>query len=106
MKVLAADTVVHGAGSIMEDFRDALGVDCSYCHGGIHARGPGFETDGNPRKDIARKMIQLTREINANFPGTGTYPAGARAVDCNTCHRGETHPLSLGNKNFDPNAAK
>ena len=104
LKVLPADTLVHGAGSIMEGFRDALGVDCTFCHGGIHPRGPGFETDVNPRKDIARKMIELTRMINTHFPNTGVYPVGARSVDCNTCHRGDPHPLSLGNKNFDPSA--
>ena len=97
LKVLPPGTEVHGAGTIMEEFRDALSVDCAYCHGGTG----GFPADDNPRKEIARKMILMVREINANFPGTGTFPAGPRAVDCNTCHRGEVHLMALGNKHYN-----
>ncbi len=99
LKVLAPDTEVHGAGSIMEQFRDALLVDCAYCHSG---GGENWAQDKNPRKEMARNMIVLTREINANFPGTGVYPAGAQMVSCYTCHRGDPHPLSEGNKNYPP----
>jgi len=102
LKVLPADTRVHGDGSIMHDFRDALNVDCGYCHGG----GKPFSTDENPRKEIARKMILLVRQINANFPGTGVYPVGMQEVTCFTCHRGDTHPPSVGNFRYDPPAAK
>jgi hypothetical protein len=102
LKVLPAGTRVHGDGSIMHDFRNALNVDCGFCHGG----GKPFESDHNPRKDMARKMILLVREINANFPGTGVYPAGTQAVTCYTCHRGDPHPASASNKSFPPPAAK
>jgi hypothetical protein len=96
LQVLPQDAIIHGSNSIMADFRDALNVDCSYCHGG----GKPVEADVNPRKDIARKMITLVREINANFPGTGVFPAGAQEVTCYTCHRGDPHPVSLGNKRY------
>ena len=102
LKVLPPDTRVHGDGSIMHDFRDALSVDCGYCHGG----GKPFETDENPRKDTARKMITMVRQINANFPGTGVSPQGTQAVTCYTCHRGDPHPASVSNRNYDPPAAK
>ena len=98
LKVLPADTRVHGDGSIMHDFRDALMVDCAYCHGG----GKGFEVDANPRKEIARNMIKMVRQINANFPGTGVYPVGNQAVTCYTCHRGDPHPAASGNINYGP----
>lgn len=98
LKVLPPDTQVHGAGSLMERFRDELGVDCGYCHGG----GKGFESDHNPRKTVARDMIRMVRQINANFPGTGVYPVGNQAVTCFTCHRGETHPAALMNVNYGP----
>src|SRR5881396_134694 len=49
----------------------------------------------DPRKDISRKMIMLVRQINSNFPGTGVFPVGDQAVTCWTCHRGDTHPVSL-----------
>jgi len=102
LKLLPPDTHVHGADSLMGEFRDALGVDCGYCHGG----GRTQEVDINPRKDIARKMIMLVRQINSNFPGTGVFPVGKQEVTCYTCHRGDTHPVSLGNKRYDLPAAK
>ena len=97
LKVLPPDTQVHGGG-VMHDFRDALSVDCAYCHGG----GRPFETEANPRKDIARNMILLVRQINANFPGTGVFPVGPQAVTCYTCHRGDPHPASASNRRYDP----
>jgi hypothetical protein len=97
VKVLPTNIPVHGADSIMGDFRDALSVECAYCHGG----GRPQEVDVNPRKDIARKMILLVRQINANFPGTGVFPVGDQEVTCWTCHRGDPHPVSLSNKRYD-----
>jgi hypothetical protein len=98
LKLLPPDTPVHGADSLMGEFRDALGVDCNYCHGG----GRPQEVDINPRKDIARKMIMLVRQINSQFPGTGVFPVGNQEVTCYTCHRGDTHPVSIGNRRYDP----
>ena len=102
LKVLPPDTKVHGADSVMGDFRDALNVDCDYCHGGGRPR----EVDANPRKDIARKMILLVRQINSNFPGTGVFPVGNQMVTCYTCHRGDPHPVSMGNRRYDLPAPK
>jgi hypothetical protein len=96
LKVLPVGTQVHGGG-VMHEFRDALNVDCLYCHGG----GRPFEAEANPRKDIARNMILLVRQINANFPGTGVYPAGTQVVTCWTCHRGDTHPVSVSNARYN-----
>ena len=93
LKVLPLDTHVHGTDTVMGEFNDALHVDCNYCHGG----GRSQEFDINPRKDIARKMILLTRQINANFPGTGVFPVGQQEVTCYTCHRGDPHPPSVSN---------
>jgi hypothetical protein len=95
LTVLPASTRVHGDGSIMHDFRDALHVDCDFCHS-----AKGFQLDDNPRKDVARKMIVMVRQINANFPGTGVYPEGTQAVTCYTCHRGDPHPASASNNSF------
>ena len=64
------------------------------------------EADINPRKDIARKMIMLVRQINSNFPGTGVFPVGNQMVTCWTCHRGDVNPVSLGNKAYPPPAPK
>jgi len=98
VKVLAVGTQVHGGGGIMHDFRDALGVDCGFCHGG----GRPFESETNPRKDIARNMIMLVNQINSNFPGAGPFPTGTQMVTCWTCHRGGPHPTSVYNKDYGP----
>jgi hypothetical protein len=102
LKVLPPDTRVHGADSLMGEFRDALNVDCGYCHGGDRP----LQNDVNPRKDIARKMILLVRQINANFPGTGVFPVGNQVVTCYTCHRGDPHPATVSNLRYDPPAPK
>src|SRR5438128_589999 len=102
LKLLPPDTHVHGADSLMGEFRDALSVDCNYGHGG----GRPQEVDINPRKYIARKMIMLVRQINSNFTGMIVFPVGDQAVTCWTCHCGDTHPVSLGNKRYDPPAPK
>jgi hypothetical protein len=66
---------------IMRSFNAALGVECNYCH----IRGD-FASDENPHKNIARKMITMSHEINTNFPD------GKMHVTCYTCHRGEQEP--------------
>ena len=67
----------------MRAFKEALGVECSFCH----VKGD-FASDENPHKDIARKMIVMAKEINAKFPDGGTH------VTCYTCHRGSEEPAT------------
>jgi hypothetical protein len=69
----------------MRSFRAALGVQCNYCH----APGTDFASDENPKKEIARSMLSMAREINARFPQDGK-----RRVSCYTCHRGAAMPLT------------
>ena len=102
LKLLPPGTPVHGPDSLMGEFRDALSVDCPYCHGGDKSQ----EIDVNPRKDIARKMIMLVRQINANFPNTGVFPVGTQVVTCYTCHRGDPHPVSVSNRRYELPTAK
>jgi len=66
---------------IMHSFSAGLGVKCDFCH----VKGD-FASDDNPHKDIARKMIVMAQQINANFPD------GKMHVTCYTCHRGEEEP--------------
>jgi hypothetical protein len=67
----------------MAAFRAGLGVMCSYCH----VQGD-FASDDNPKKDIARMMISMAKDINAKFPD------GKMHVTCFTCHRGAEEPLT------------
>lgn len=67
---------------MMGAFRVALGGQCTTCH----VQGD-FASDEKPEKEMARKMIVMTREINAKFPD-----GNANHVTCYTCHRGDEHP--------------
>jgi photosynthetic reaction center cytochrome c subunit len=68
---------------VMHLMRTALGVRCDFCH---IAENTKYQLDDKPAKQTARKMIQMTLEINkANFNGE-------TEVTCNTCHRGSTRP--------------
>jgi hypothetical protein len=61
----------------------ALGVQCMFCH----VQGD-FASDDNPKKETARMMLTMAREINSKFPD------GKRHVSCYTCHRGMTEPAT------------
>ena len=93
LKVLTADVNV---GQVMQRFTVGLGVQCSYCH----ALGD-FASDENPKKEMARKMLLMIKQINRNFPDAGNdfansrylpFPEGKQYVTCYTCHQGETKP--------------
>ena len=58
----------------------SLGVPCQHCHTAAN------ESDDKQAKLTARKMIQMTRDLNAaNF-------GGKQVVTCNTCHQGSIKP--------------
>ena len=69
----------------MRAFRTALGVQCTFCH----VQGD-FASDDNPKKETARMMLTMAREINSKFPDGQTV----RHVSCYTCHRGATTPAT------------
>lgn len=66
---------------IMRTFTVGLGVQCTYCH----VQG-NFASDDNPKKEIARHMIEITGKTN------GLFTDGKMHVTCFTCHRGEAEP--------------
>ena len=76
----------------MRSFRAALGVECTYCH----VQGD-FASDDNPKKEIARNMIMMAREINGKFPSDGKM-----RVSCYTCHRGQTTPATAAPEGAAP----
>jgi hypothetical protein len=74
----------------MQLMNQALGVSCGHCH----VRG-NFASDDNPRKAIARTMLELTRIVNQQFfagltPREGESRLGK--VTCFTCHQGAERP--------------
>jgi hypothetical protein len=81
---------------MVDEFQDGLGVTCGYCHaqekdGSLHL---DYASDEKPEKQIARKMMMMSIEINKNYfevdhPVLGS---GALSVTCITCHQGTAHP--------------
>ena len=79
LKVLPDENI----GQVMRAYTVALGAqNCNYCH----VQGD-FAKDDNPKKEVARGMIKMVNQINANFPD------GKVHVTCYTCHAGKEHPL-------------
>lgn len=76
LKGLPADRLTP----IMFAFKNALGVDCTHCH-----VKDQWEKDDKPAKQVARKMIGMTRDANAKLGGAGR-------ITCYTCHRGQPRP--------------
>ena len=79
----------------MQGFALALGVQCTHCHVG-QAPQFDFAADTKPTKNIARKMILMSREITAKLPDiTGKPAAEVTRLRCATCHRGVAIPRLL-----------
>ena len=90
---LQAQTSGRGVDLIprMQNMARGLGVTCEYCH--TARRGSGLP---EPKKDIARKMMAMTEEINARITlATGHSADETTRVDCVTCHRGVVIPGQL-----------
>lgn len=93
LQVLPKDTPRQQLTQIMRGYMQAVGAqNCSYCHTEDLAQRA---SDDNPKKGIARKMIQMTMDLNKTLVGIGTPAAdGAPKVTCFTCHRGAAKPLT------------
>ena len=74
---------------IMElGYSRSLGVTCTHCH------IPGaWEKDEKPTKQIARDMAAMMGAINnQHLKQIKNLKSEAPAVNCTTCHRGQTKP--------------
>jgi hypothetical protein len=76
LKVLKPEDVRASMGGM----RTALGQNCDFCHMQDRA------SDENPKKVIARNMMEMVNHIN------GQFPDGKVHVTCYTCHRGKNVP--------------
>jgi hypothetical protein len=71
---------------VMHFMRASLGVHCDFCH---VAENGKYDLDTKKNKETARRMIRMVMAINReNF-------AGRTEVTCNTCHRGQDHPVRV-----------
>jgi cytochrome c5 len=74
----------------MQRMAAALGVKCDYCH----VQG-NFASDENRKKVVARRMLELTKGINAQYFSRHEVKEGESTlgrVTCYTCHQGTTEP--------------
>ena len=93
LQVLPKDMTRQQVTQLMRSFTAALNVECTHCHVGTAQERA---KDDNPKKAVARKMIQMTMAVNNDLlKGVGDAPAaGASKVTCFTCHRGAIKPLN------------
>jgi hypothetical protein len=84
LKVLTPADMQAGA---MRQFVAALAPPggCNFCHAAAPA---GKDSDDNPKKETARKMIAMVKDLNSKLSMDASKPA----VTCYTCHRGKTTP--------------
>jgi photosynthetic reaction center cytochrome c subunit len=60
---------------------------CVYCH----QAGEDFSADTLYTKVVARRMLQMTRQINSHWKSH----VGSTGVTCYTCHRGKPVPANI-----------
>ncbi|MEM9174989.1 MAG: photosynthetic reaction center cytochrome PufC [Myxococcota bacterium] len=70
---------------------------CTYCHVGAN-----FADDGKYTKNVARRMLQMTAEINSQWK----EHVGDTGVTCYTCHRGMPVPANYWHAPADPRMAR
>jgi len=71
---------------------------CAYCH----AAGEDLSSDSLYTKVVARRMLQMTRHINADWKAH----VADTGVTCFTCHRGQPVPSEVWFKNPGPVTAQ
>ena len=90
LQIFPKDTPREQVLATMQQFTQALGVQCNYCH--VQDRA----SDELRTKNAARQMMTLAREINQKLPQAVNKPAEqATRVSCTTCHRGVPIPKAL-----------
>jgi hypothetical protein len=107
LKVLPKDWSRQQVQQLMQTFVESLGVGapageaCGHCHTvdpnappPPPGRGPqmDFALDTNETKDVARKMIQMTMAVNADYLKDVGEATKKEKVTCYTCHHGEKTP--------------
>jgi hypothetical protein len=77
--------------SQMQGIAQSLGVTCAYCHSA--QRGSG---QPEPKKMIAKAMMDMTDDINARLRAATGKPAGqVTEIQCSYCHRGVAIPKPI-----------
>jgi len=97
LKVLPKDWSREQVVAVMQNFTAALGVGCNFCHVINQGQPPDFASDDKKEKDMARAMMKVATDLNANLPkALGMEPKDTTRIGCITCHRGVPEPKQIG----------
>jgi len=99
LKVLPKNIGHEELGKVMDEWRDALGVKCGFCHvRNTETNKMDWASDGKKEKEMARNMMKMTAKINKKFfkMDKGDEHGGdmMAAIACITCHHGAAHPAN------------
>jgi FlaG/FlaF family flagellin (archaellin) len=104
LQVLPKNLTGEQVHEIMHKWEDELGANCGTCHAAdpknLAPNGKprlNFADDSKPEKATARKMFQMTEQINMQY--ISKIENSGDPVSCGTCHRGH-----LGPQPFKPDA--
>ena len=97
LKVLPKHITHDELEKTMQDWKNALGVKCGFCHApsaDTASHHLDFASDAKPEKNIARSMYKMTGKINKKYFSFNKDEKGdvIPAISCVTCHRGNPHP--------------
>jgi hypothetical protein len=68
LQILPKDISEHDLDSVMHHFSGSLGVKCNFCHVvNEEAKKLDAASDNKPEKNIARKMMLMSIDINKNY---------------------------------------
>ena len=87
LKVLPATITEKELDKLMDNYCNALGIGCDYCHAKDKATGNiDPVSDAKGEKEISRKMITMTAEINKKYFDYNGGSVVIQSVTCITCH--------------------
>ncbi len=93
LKVLPKNISEAALDKIMDNFNYALGVSCDYCHAkNDKADELKFASDAKPEKNMARKMMLMTYDVNIKYFGGTKDRIEPQTIKCITCHRQKPYP--------------
>ena len=96
LKVLPEDISPDELRETMRGFATNTGSRCSHCHVGENEADLStydFSLDDKEKKKKARAMIRMVNDINSYLEESLGKPAAELvAVNCATCHRGQSKP--------------
>jgi cytochrome c553 len=96
LKVLPKTITDKELDHVMDEWRDALGVRCGFCHARDNTTNKtDYASDAKPEKEMARKMYLMQAKINKKFFKMDKDDKSmTAAITCYVCHHGAAHPVS------------